>query len=157
MATPMRHAVSLALLLYCGGCATSSQSHAPEPDYAGTISVSCGSTDGVASFGLLRSRNSVHDFLRVYIDGLGPKALHGTIQARDDSYFSNVSINLCASDDYSLCTIETNPTTSGSITISSSRHDNLEGTLRFKKRDGSWGEASFRAKIVPPSSRMICG
>jgi hypothetical protein len=157
MATPMRRAVCIVLLLGCGGCVTPQQPHTLGPDYAGSIYWTCGSTDGPATFGLLKARSSAHDFLRLYVSGFGPSALHGIVQASNDSYLSNVDINLCTSDDESLCTIETNPTTSGRVTISSNRNDNVEGVLRFKKRDGSWGEVSFKAKIVPPPHRMICG
>ena len=157
MANFIRHGVCFALLVNCGGCATSPRPHASEQDFSGTISSACGSTDGVASFMSLRARKSSHDFLRVFLDGLGPVGLDGTIQTAPNSDSPKLTINSCASDDSSSCTIETNATTDGSITILKSNHNYLEGTLRFKRGNNTWDEASFRAKIVPPSRHTICG
>jgi len=157
MATLTRISVLLALVFGCDGCATSLQSRAPELDYAGTISYTCGSTDGAASIMHLRARNSEHDFLRVYLDGLGPTELRGVIQTSSKSIFPRVTINSCSSEDPSLCTIETNPTTDGSVTVSNHIHGRLEGMLHFKRADGRWGDASFKANIVPPSEHMRCG
>ena len=154
---------AVARCLVCLGLfLASAESNAQQPPessgqhFTGTISPSCGPTDGVASFVTLKPRKTGPKFLSIFVDGFEPEGLHGTIQTVADGY-PKLTISSCDSEDLSSCTNQTNATATARITISRNSHDSVEGIVRFKNANKGWNEASFTARIVtPPGRKRSC-